>query len=179
MTNSGREQYTIGSMSLVLNRTVAGYEPLPDWPTVQPDPTVRRMASTLETPGHMNDRTGFGSESFGRGGQGSSHMGKGGPSSPSRYDGRSGGFNSGGAQSLDKFLESSSEEETDSSEEGSSEGSEEDSEEGSEEESEGDDGSEEESSDEEEGKESGDSEEASSSEEEAIFPSTPSNGKRR
>ncbi|KAF9390500.1 AP-3 complex subunit beta-2 [Podila verticillata] len=173
----GREQYTIGSMSLVLNRTVAGYEPLPDWPTVQPDPTVRRMASTLETPGHMNDRTGFGSESFGRGGQGSSQMGIGGPSSSSKYDGRSGGFNSGGAQSLDKFLESSSEEETDSSEEGSSEDSEEDSDEESGEESEGNGGSEEDSSEEEE--ESGDSEEASSSEEETILPPRRSNGKRR
>ncbi|KAF9305699.1 AP-3 complex subunit beta-2 [Mortierella antarctica] len=164
----GREQYTIGSMSLVLNRTVAGYEPLPDWPTVQPDPTVRRMASTLETPGHMNDRTGFGSESFGG-------QGKGTPSSSSRYDGRSGGFVSGtgGAQSLDKFLESSSED-SDSSEEGSSEDSDEESEEDSE-------GSEEESEDEEEeeSSDSGDDDGASSSEEEAILPPTRSNGKRR
>lgn len=171
----GREQYTIGSMSLVLNRTVAGYEPLPDWPTVQPDPTVRRMASTLETPGHMNDRTGFGSESFGG-------QGKGAPSTSSRYDGRSGGFvtGTGGAQSLDKFLESSSSEESDSSE-----GSSEDSEDDSDEESEGNDsgsGSEDESEDEEEEEESGDSEgdsEASSSEEEAILPPARSNGKRR
>lgn len=168
LDSSGREQYTIGSMSLVLNRTVAGYEPLPDWPTVQPDPTVRRMASTLETPGHMNDRTGFGSESFGG-------QGKGTPSSSSRYDGRSGGFVSGtgGAQSLDKFLESSSED-SDSSEEGSSEDSDEESEEDSE-------GSEEESEDEEEeeSSDSGDDDGASSSEEEAILPPTRSNGKRR
>ncbi|KAG0089327.1 AP-3 complex subunit beta-2 [Podila epicladia] len=163
----GREQYTIGSMALVLNRTVAGYEPLPDWPTVQPDPTVRRMASTLETPGHMNDRTGFGSESFGG-------QGKGAPSSSSRYDGRSGGFvtSTGGAQSLDKFLESSSSEDSDASEESSSEDSDEDSDEESE-------GSEEESEDEEEeSSDSGDDDEASSSEEEAILPPTRSNGKR-
>ncbi|KAF9931932.1 AP-3 complex subunit beta-2 [Modicella reniformis] len=35
----GREHYTVGSMSLVLNRVVAGYESLPEWPTVQPDPS--------------------------------------------------------------------------------------------------------------------------------------------
>ncbi|KAG0027329.1 AP-3 complex subunit beta-2 [Podila clonocystis] len=170
----GREQYTIGSMSLVLNRTVAGYESLPDWPTVQPDPTVRRMASTLETPGHMNDRTGFGSESFGG-------QGKGAPSSSSRYDGRSGGFvtRTGGAQSLDKFLESSSSEDSDSSEEASSEDSEEDSEEESEEESEGSEGKSEDDEEEEESSDSEDDDEASSSEEEAILPPARSNGKHR
>ncbi|ORX88456.1 hypothetical protein K493DRAFT_268293 [Basidiobolus meristosporus CBS 931.73] len=38
---AGRDKYTIGSMSMVLNSSVFGYESLPDWPAVQPDPSLR------------------------------------------------------------------------------------------------------------------------------------------
>ncbi|GJJ71203.1 AP-3 complex subunit beta [Entomortierella parvispora] len=173
----GREQYMVGSMSLVLNRSVSGYEPLPDWPTVQPDPSVRRMAATMEAPGYMNDRTGFGSDSvYAQSRQQNSSSSSNSNTAGSRtYDGQSGAYR--GAQTLDKFLESS-EEETDSSEEDSEE------EDSDEEEADSD---EEEESSEEESEEDGDEddeeeeeEEASSSEEEAILPakSTRSNGRR-
>ncbi|ORZ09403.1 adaptin N terminal region-domain-containing protein [Lobosporangium transversale] len=164
----GREQYKIGSMSLVLNRVVAGYEPLPDWPTTQPDPSVRRLAATMEAPGYMNDRTGFGSDSFYPQNRQHQMSSSASPSMGSRYD--------RGAQSLDKFYESS-EEETSSEEGTSSESEKETGEEGTSEESgssesesedgEDDDDDEEE---EEEEEEEEDEEEASSSEEEAILP---------
>ncbi|KAF9157245.1 AP-3 complex subunit beta-2 [Actinomortierella ambigua] len=118
--SNGRENYTMGSMSMVLNRSVAGYEPLPDWPTVQPDPSIRRSASVgLETAGHhLNDRRGFGSDSPNIGGFSSS-------SSPAFSRSSSSRGTTMQAQSLDKFLDSSEEEEeTDSSEE-ESEGSDE------------------------------------------------------
>ncbi|KAK9693865.1 AP-3 complex subunit beta [Basidiobolus ranarum] len=38
---AGRDKYAIGSMSMVLNSSVFGYESLPDWPSVQPDPSLR------------------------------------------------------------------------------------------------------------------------------------------
>ncbi|KAF9581376.1 AP-3 complex subunit beta-2 [Lunasporangiospora selenospora] len=172
----GREAYRIGSLSLVMNRHVAGYEPLPDWPTEQPDPSVRKAAASMETlPGHMSDRTGFGSESFGRMGSGI-----GSPSSVSsaRYDNKSGsGHGSSSAvQSLDKFLETTSEEETSSEEEeDSSDEEEESSGEGSDEESnESSAGSEEESEDNEEGNDDDDDGEETSSEEEVAAPLKPS-----
>ncbi|KAG0226632.1 AP-3 complex subunit beta-2 [Actinomortierella wolfii] len=118
--SNGRENFTMGSMSLVLNRAIAGYEPLPDWPTVQPDPTIRRSASGLDTPGHMNDRRGFGSDSPRIGGFSSSSS----PAfsrSSSTVGSRSNTFQ---AQSLDKFLDSSEEEETDTSSESESSGDE-------------------------------------------------------
>ncbi|KAF9126918.1 AP-3 complex subunit beta-2 [Mortierella sp. GBA39] len=170
----GREQYKVGSMSLVLNRIVAGYEALPDWPKVQPDPSVRRLAATMEAPGYMNDRTGFGSDSAyakSRQGQGSSVAG-----GQERYDGQAGPYR--GAETLDKFLESSdeetsSDEEDDSEEETSDE--EETSEEGEEETSEEENGSGEEDDDDED---EDDEEDASSSEEEAILPPKRGNGRR-
>ncbi|KAF9979866.1 AP-3 complex subunit beta-2 [Mortierella antarctica] len=169
----GREQYKVGSMSLVLNRVVAGYEPLPDWPTTQPDPSVRRLAATMEAPGYMNDRTGFGSDSVyaqSRQGQGSSNMNASGGMGSSRYDGRTGAYR--GAETLDKFLESSSEEETTDSDEDSSAESESESEESSEAEGSSDGEENDDGSDEEEEEEEDDEEEASSSEEEAILPPT-------
>ncbi|KAF9185382.1 AP-3 complex subunit beta-2 [Haplosporangium sp. Z 767] len=174
----GREQYKVGSMSLVLNRAVAGYEPLPDWPTTQPDPSVRRLAATMEAPGYMNDRTGFGSDSAyaqSRQGHGSS---SGIGSAGSRYDGQTGAYR--GAESLDKFLESSSEEEdtTDSEEETSEDEEEETSEEeGS---SNGEEEAEDESESDEEESEDEDEDDASSSEEEAIISSSVkrANGRR-
>ncbi|KAF9102676.1 AP-3 complex subunit beta-2 [Mortierella sp. AM989] len=173
----GREQYKIGSMSLVLNRAVAGYEPLPDWPTTQPDPSVRRLAATMEAPGYMNDRTGFGSDSvYAQSRQGQSGGFGGSNNSGSRYGGQAAA--SRGAQSLDKFLESSSDEETDSEEESDSEEEETSEEEGtSEEEEETSEGDEEEEADEEDEESSS---EGSSSEEEAILPpsSKRSNGRK-
>ncbi|KAF9973751.1 AP-3 complex subunit beta-2 [Actinomortierella ambigua] len=110
--SNGRENYTMGSMSMVLNRSVAGYEPLPDWPTVQPDPSIRRSAAGLDAPGHLNDRRGFGSDS--------PHIGGFSSSSSPAFSRSSSAAGSRGTilqtQSLDKFLDSS-EEETDSSEE--------------------------------------------------------------
>ncbi|KAF9433376.1 AP-3 complex subunit beta-2 [Entomortierella beljakovae] len=164
----GREQYKIGSMSLVMNRPVAGYEPLPEWPTTQPDPSVRRLAATMEAPGYMNDRTGFGSESFGQ----NRHGGfKDSNSNVSKYDGQSGVKAT--AQSLDKFLESS-EEETDSSDEDSDEEESSEEESGSEESSKEEDSEEGsgEDSDEEEEETDDEEEEGSSSEEEAILPAS-------
>jgi len=176
----GREQYKVGSMSLVLNRVVAGYEPLPDWPTTQPDPSVRRLAATMEAPGYMNDRTGFGSDSVyaqSRQGQGNSNMSSSGGMGSSRYDGQTGAYR--GAETLDKFLESSEEESTDSDEDSSSE-SESESEESSAAEgsSDGDEDEEGSDEDEEEGDDD-DEEEASSSEEEAILPTTVKRSNRR
>ncbi|KAF9348601.1 AP-3 complex subunit beta-2 [Mortierella sp. AD094] len=171
----GREQYKIGSMSLVLNRAIAGYEPLPDWPTTQPDPSVRRLAATIEAPGYMNDRTGFGSDSvYAQSRQGQSGGFGGSGNSGSRYGQATAGP---GAQSLDKFLESS-EEETDSSDETDSDEDETSEEEESSEEEET--SEEEEEEDEEEEEEEDDDEEGSSSEEEAILPpsSKRSNGRR-
>ncbi|KAF9929787.1 AP-3 complex subunit beta-2 [Linnemannia zychae] len=174
----GREKYTVGSMSLVLNRAVAGYETLPDWPKVQPDPSVRRLAATMEAPGYMNDRTGFGSDSaYAKSRQGYDIGATGGQG---KYDGQAGAHR--GVQTLDKFLESSDEDEDDtttseeedsddetSSEEGSTGEDEDDT---TEDESESGD----EDEDEDEGEE--DEEEASSSEEEAILPSKRANGRR-
>ncbi|KAG0286098.1 AP-3 complex subunit beta-2 [Linnemannia gamsii] len=168
----GREQYKVGSMSLVLNRVVAGYEALPDWPKVQPDPSVRRLAATMEAPGYMNDRTGFGSDSaYAKSRQGQDISPAGGKG---RYDGQAGAFR--GAETLDKFLESS-DEETSSDEEDDSEeetSDEEDTSDEDEETSEAESGSGVEDDDDEEEEE----EEASSSEEEAILPTKRTNGRR-
>ncbi|KAF9545233.1 AP-3 complex subunit beta-2 [Mortierella hygrophila] len=170
----GREQYKVGSMSLVLNRIVAGYEALPDWPKVQPDPSVRRLAATMEAPGYMNDRTGFGSDSAyakSRQGQDSSVSG-----GQERYDGQAGPYR--GADTLDKFLESSDDETSSDEEDGSEEETsdeEETSEEGEEETSEEETGSGEEDDDDED---EDDEEDASSSEEEAILPPKRANGRR-
>ncbi|KAI1320022.1 AP-3 complex subunit beta-2 [Mortierella claussenii] len=180
----GREQYKVGSMSLVLNRAVAGYEPLPDWPTTQPDPSVRQLAATMEAPGYMNDRTGFGSDSvYAQNHQGQMSGGFGsGSGSASRYDGQV-GANRGGAQTLDKFLESS-DEETSSGETTSSAEAEETSEgetsSEEEESSEAEDEDEVDEDDDDEEEEEEEEEEASSSEEEAILPpvSKRSNGRR-
>ncbi|KAI9302456.1 adaptin N terminal region-domain-containing protein [Cunninghamella echinulata] len=59
-------QYTIGSLSLLANLPLPGYEPLPDYPEEQPDPTVRDIE---ELDGWAGSRTtmvetGFGSDSF-------------------------------------------------------------------------------------------------------------------
>lgn len=43
---SGRDNYQLSSMSHYLNQRVAGYQPLPNFPTVAPDNTVRNV----ETP---------------------------------------------------------------------------------------------------------------------------------
>ncbi len=158
-------------MSLVLNRVVAGYEPLPEWPTTQPDPSVRRLAATMEAPGYMNDRTGFGSDSVyaqSRQGQGSNSMSPSGGVGSSRYDGRTGAYR--GAETLDKFLESSEEESTDSDEDSSAE-SESESEESSVAEGSSDGEEDDEGSDEDEDEDE-DEDDASSSEEEAILPPT-------
>ncbi|KAJ2784789.1 AP-3 complex subunit beta [Coemansia javaensis] len=38
---AGSGRYTVGSLSLVMGRCVAGYEPLPDWPEKAPEPVDR------------------------------------------------------------------------------------------------------------------------------------------
>ncbi|KAF9908882.1 AP-3 complex subunit beta-2 [Linnemannia zychae] len=167
----GREQYKVGSMSLVLNRVVAGYEALPDWPKVQPDPSVRRLAATMEAPGYMNDRTGFGSDSA----YAKSRQGNDSGATAGRYDGQAGAYR--GAETLDKFLESSDEEDTSSDEEDDSdeETSDEETSDENEEDSSEESGSGEEDDDDEDDEEE---EEASSSEEEAILPPKRANGRR-
>ncbi|RKP22533.1 adaptin N terminal region-domain-containing protein [Syncephalis pseudoplumigaleata] len=45
----GEPPYTIGSMSLVVHQPMAGYEPLPDWPAEQPDPSVRGVPEPVAT----------------------------------------------------------------------------------------------------------------------------------
>ncbi|RIB16880.1 adaptin N terminal region-domain-containing protein [Gigaspora rosea] len=60
----GRDRFTIGSMSLVLNYSVTGYKSLPDWPTEKPDGSVRE---NLDDTWNRNQYIkGFGSDSFGR-----------------------------------------------------------------------------------------------------------------
>ncbi|KAI8363062.1 adaptin N terminal region-domain-containing protein [Mortierella sp. GBAus27b] len=170
----GREQYTIGSMSLIMNRVVADYTPLPDWPTVQPDPSVRRLAATMEAPGYMNDRTGFGSDSaYARSLQQNSGVGVGG--SGSRYDAGT----SRGAQSLDQFFESS-EEETSSDEETDSDGSSDESseEDGSSDGAKGEESSDGSSSKDSDGSDEDESEESSSEEEEVLPAPRRTNGQR-
>ncbi|RKP04802.1 Clathrin/coatomer adaptor, adaptin-like protein, partial [Thamnocephalis sphaerospora] len=47
------ERFTLGSLALLLNQMTTGYEPLPDWPAVQPDPSVRDVpvsACTVNAP---------------------------------------------------------------------------------------------------------------------------------
>ncbi|KAI8391030.1 adaptin N terminal region-domain-containing protein [Radiomyces spectabilis] len=59
--------YTIGSLSLLASQALPGYEPLPDYPEEQPDPSVRDVE---ELDGWSGSRTrlmepeGFGSDSF-------------------------------------------------------------------------------------------------------------------
>jgi AP-3 complex subunit beta len=45
-----RTDFTLGSMALVLGHPITGYEPLPDWPTEQPDPTVRHVPTAGSHP---------------------------------------------------------------------------------------------------------------------------------
>lgn len=120
----------------------------------------------------MNDRTGFGSDSaYAKSRQGQDNGPAGGMG---RYDGQVGAYR--GAETLDKFLESS-DEETSSDEEDDSEeetSDEEETNDEDEETSEEESGSGEEDDDEEEE----DEEEASSSEEEAILPTKGANGRR-
>lgn len=63
--NEGAD-YTIGSLSLLANQALPDYEPLPDYPEEQPDPSVRDVE---ELEGWAGSRTmvieqGFGSDSF-------------------------------------------------------------------------------------------------------------------
>ncbi|KAJ3108834.1 AP-3 complex subunit beta-1 [Phlyctochytrium planicorne] len=45
---SGRERFTLGSLSHSLNFLTPGYIPLPDWPIVKPDASVREVAEVHE-----------------------------------------------------------------------------------------------------------------------------------
>ncbi|KAL0095980.1 adaptin N terminal region-domain-containing protein [Phycomyces blakesleeanus] len=59
-------EFTIGSLSLLAHQPLPGYEPLPDYPEEQPDPSVRDVQ---ELEGWSGSRTivmekGFGSDSF-------------------------------------------------------------------------------------------------------------------
>ncbi|CAG8453323.1 11185_t:CDS:10 [Funneliformis mosseae] len=58
-----RDRFTIGSMALVLNHSIPGYEPLPDWPTEIPDGSARNNLD--ETYSRSQAVKGFGSDSFG------------------------------------------------------------------------------------------------------------------
>ncbi|RIA91767.1 adaptin N terminal region-domain-containing protein [Glomus cerebriforme] len=61
--SAGRDRFTIGSMALVLNHSIPGYEPLPDWPTEKPDVSARNNLD--ETYSRSQAVKGFGSDSFG------------------------------------------------------------------------------------------------------------------
>ncbi|CAI2173586.1 7676_t:CDS:10 [Funneliformis geosporum] len=61
--SAGRDRFTIGSMALVLNHSIPGYEPLPDWPTEKPDGSARNNLD--ETYSRSQAVKGFGSDSFG------------------------------------------------------------------------------------------------------------------
>ncbi|RUS25234.1 hypothetical protein BC938DRAFT_472447, partial [Jimgerdemannia flammicorona] len=63
--SSGRERFTVGSLSLLLNRELPGYEPLPDHPSEQPDPTVRETKEEQWTGRTVAIEKGFGSDDFG------------------------------------------------------------------------------------------------------------------
>lgn len=43
----GREHFQLGTLSNILNQKCAGYNPLPDFPLEQPDPSIRRDAHPL------------------------------------------------------------------------------------------------------------------------------------
>ena len=38
-----RDQYQLGTLSHVINTRATGYQELPDWPEVAPDPSVRNV----------------------------------------------------------------------------------------------------------------------------------------
>ncbi|GBC07185.1 hypothetical protein RclHR1_00730034 [Rhizophagus clarus] len=61
--SAGRDRFTIGSMALVLNHSIPGYEPLPEWPTEKPDGSARNNLD--ETYSQSQAVKGFGSDSFG------------------------------------------------------------------------------------------------------------------
>jgi AP-3 complex subunit beta len=46
---SDREHYQLGTLSHLLNQKCSEYTPLPDFPEVAPDPTIRRSAMPLAT----------------------------------------------------------------------------------------------------------------------------------
>ena len=48
--SSSSSQFRIGTLSHFLNKKVNGYEELPDWPEVQPDPSVRAKPEPIEEP---------------------------------------------------------------------------------------------------------------------------------
>ncbi|KAJ3036661.1 AP-3 complex subunit beta-1 [Rhizophlyctis rosea] len=45
---SGRDRFTIGTLSHTLNQPIIGYEDLPSWPTEKPDPSVRHVEEIEE-----------------------------------------------------------------------------------------------------------------------------------
>ncbi|CAG8433270.1 4151_t:CDS:10 [Diversispora eburnea] len=61
--SAGRDRFTIGSIALVLNHSIPGYEPLPDWTTEKPDGSLRDNLD--ETWGHNRSIKGFGSDTIG------------------------------------------------------------------------------------------------------------------
>ena len=40
---SDRDQYQLGTLSHLINMKATGYQQLPDWPEVAPDPSVRNV----------------------------------------------------------------------------------------------------------------------------------------
>jgi len=64
--NEGRQRFGIGSMSHILNHTVNGYDPIPDFPESAPDPSVRdeQIAPTKQNePDFWSDEEKSGSDS--------------------------------------------------------------------------------------------------------------------
>ena len=47
---SDRDQYQLGTLSHIINARTTGYQQLPDWPEVAPDPTVRNVEVPMPWP---------------------------------------------------------------------------------------------------------------------------------
>ena len=49
-TYSDRDQYQLGTLSHIINTRATGYQQLPDWPEVAPDPSVRNVEVVMPWP---------------------------------------------------------------------------------------------------------------------------------
>ena len=48
--STDRDQYQLGTLSHIINTRTTGYQQLPDWPEVAPDPTVRNVEVVMPWP---------------------------------------------------------------------------------------------------------------------------------
>lgn len=83
--SAGRERFTVGSLSLLLNRELPGYEPLPDYPEEQPDSSLRETQEEQWTGRQVIIEKGFGSDDFRSRYRGGFASDGGGPNSVAAY----------------------------------------------------------------------------------------------